>query len=340
MAAAAVQVRYRPASTINCVAYLVVAALALILPQKLLAQTFPSRAITIVVPYAPGGAADETARIIGEAMARILRQHVVIENVSGGSAVIGTGRVVRAAPDGYTLLVHQLALAANVSLLPKTSFNVEKDLAAVGLINYSPMLVVGRKSLPADSISELAAWLKQPGRQARVANAGTGSSSHLCGVLFAQSVGAAVDIIPYRGAAPSLVDLIAGHVDLYCTPAGIAAEHVKAGNVKAFGVASKERLDEFPGIPSLVRSGFAELDIPFWQGMFAPAGTTAAILDKLNGALRLALSDPKVVGSFAQRDYHIFPESRQTTAAAEALLHAEIGRWREVVRANHLEPPP
>jgi tripartite-type tricarboxylate transporter receptor subunit TctC len=186
--------------------FLHLAAAAAALPATLRvarAQTYPSRPITILVPYGPGGGTDLTARVLSGPLAARLGQNVIVENVSGGSALIGTGRVVRAAPDGYTLLAHQTAIAVNVSLFPKASFNVERNLTAVGLVNYSPPIIVGRKSLAANSLTELVAWMKRPGQRIKFAHAGIGTNTHLCAVLFGQAVGAGIDLIPYRGAPPA-----------------------------------------------------------------------------------------------------------------------------------------
>src|SRR5215831_634874 len=199
-----------------------IASVALLLASIGLAsaQSFPNRTITLIVPYAAGGGTDLTARIVGEHLSATLGQPVVIENVTGGGSLIATGRVIRSTPDGHRLLVHQLALAANVSLYPKAPFNAERDLAGVGLINYSPMMIAGRTSLAANSISELISWMKQPGERARFAHAGAGSAAHLCAALFANSIGAQIELIPYRGAAQAVSDIVAGHVDLFCTPLG------------------------------------------------------------------------------------------------------------------------
>jgi tripartite-type tricarboxylate transporter receptor subunit TctC len=300
-------------------------------------QSFPTRNITIIVPYAAGGAADVAARLVGEHMGSTLGKRVLIENVSGGSGMIGTGRVARATADGYTVLVDQLALAANVTLFPKAPFDVEKDLVGVGLINYSPLVIMGRKSLPTNSLAELSRWMKQAGQRARFAHAGLGTSSHLCAVLFVRSMGAQVEMIPYRGAAPAISDIIAGHVDLYCTPPGNVAEYVKFGTLKAYGITSRDTVDGFFDVPSLVQLGFADLEVRFWQGMFAPAGTPKPILETLNAALRLALADHNVRKSFEQADYSVFPMEEQTTAAADHLLRAEIARWGEIIRTNNIE---
>jgi tripartite-type tricarboxylate transporter receptor subunit TctC len=300
-----------------------------------MSQPFPNRTITLVVPFVPGGTTDVAARAIAQPMAAVLGKNVVVENVSGGSALIGTGRVARSAPDGYTLLVHQMALAANVSLFPKSLFSVEKDLIGIGLINYSAPTLIGRKSLGANSVADLANWMKQPGQRARVAHAGIGTNTHFCAVLFARAIGADIELIPYRGGAPAISDVVAGHVDLYCSNA--AGEQIKAGTVKAFGVASKERLAAYPDLPSLVQLGFKETDILTWQGMFAPAATPKPIVEKLNAALREALADPKVIKSFEQTDFSVFAESEQTISAANSLLRAEIEHWSQVIRENKIE---
>jgi tripartite-type tricarboxylate transporter receptor subunit TctC len=298
-------------------------------------QSFPNRTITIVVPYVAGGATDVAARAIAEPMAAALGKNVIVENVSGGSGLTGTGRVAHAAADGYTLLVHQMAIAANVPLFPKSPFNVEKDFTGIGLINYSAPILIGRKSLAANSVADLAAWMKQPGQHAKFAHAGIGGNTHFCAVLFARAIGADIELIPYRGGAPAVSDAVAGHVDLFCTNS--AGEQIKAGTVKAFGVASKERLGFYPDLPSLVQLGFKDTDILFWQGMFAPAATPGPIVEKLNAALREALADPKVVKNFEQQDFSVFPESEQSISAANSLLHAEIEHWSQVVRDNKID---
>jgi tripartite-type tricarboxylate transporter receptor subunit TctC len=289
-------------------------------------QSFPNRPLTIVVPFVAGGS---------DPMAAALGKSVIVENVGGGSSLIGTGRVARAAPDGYTLLVHQMAIATNVSLFPRAPFNVEKDLIGIGLVNWSAPVLIGRKSLAANSVADLVAWMKQPGQRAKFAHAGIGTNTHLCAVLFARAIGVDIELIPYRGGAPAISDLIAGHVDLYCSNA--AGEQIKAATVKAFGVASGQRLAAYPDLPSLAQLGFKGTDILFWQGMFAPSATPGPIVEKLNAALRGALADPKVVKNFEQQDYYVFPKNEQTISAANSLLHAEIEHWGEVVRDNKIE---
>jgi tripartite-type tricarboxylate transporter receptor subunit TctC len=301
-----------------------------------IADTFPSRAITIVVPYSPGGPTDSAARVVGERMAATLGQSVVIENVTGGGSTIATGRVAHAAPDGHTILIHQLAIAANVTLL-KLPFDTEKELTGIGLVNFSPMVLVGRKTLPADGMAEMAAWMKRTGPEVKFAHAGSGSLAHLCAALLAQSLGVTVNMIPYRGGTPALTDILAGHADIYCSSPATAMEQIKANLVKAFSVTAKERMASLPDVPSTVELGYQDLDIQFWQALFAPAGTPAPIVDRLNQALRLALIDPKVLKSFADSGMSAFGADELAPQVATAKLHDEIRRWGEVIRANKIE---
>jgi tripartite-type tricarboxylate transporter receptor subunit TctC len=302
-----------------------------------ISQTFPTHNLTILVPYAPGGPTDAAARIIGEHIAATFGQHVLIENVTGGSGVIATARVARAAPDGHTLLLHQFALAASVSLFPKAPFDVEKDLSAIGLVNTSPMIIVGRKTLAANSAAELAAWMKDPGRHVKFAHAGVGTLAHLCAALFAQAIGVEVDMIPYRGGTPAVADFLAGHADLYCASPTSAQEQIVAGIIKGYGVTARQRLASVPDVATLPEQGYETIDLQLWHALFVPSGTPEPIIERLNRALRLALADPKVIKSFAVNEAAVFPPVQQTPEAATRMVHAEIVRWGDIIRANRIE---
>ena len=295
-----------------------------------------ARRITIVVPYSPGGPTDAAARVIGEHISATLGQNVVVENVTGGGGTIAVGRVAQSAPDGTTLLLHQLALAANVTLM-KQPFDTEKDLTGVALVNFSPMVIVGRNTLPATSMSELAAWMKQSAGNVKFAHAGSGSLAHLCAAIFAQSVGSPVTMVPYRGGAPALTDPLAGHTDLYCSAPVTAIEQVKGRLIKAFAVTAPERMAALPDVPSAVALGYKDLDIQFWQGLFAAAGTPAPVIERLNRAIQLALADDKVRKSFADTGMTAFPTPELGPEAATAKLRSEIRRWADVIRANKIE---
>src|SRR5262245_176230 len=300
------------------------------------AQTYPSRPITLVVPYPPGGATDAIARIIQDSMSQSLGQQIVIENIGGAGGMIAAGRAARAAPDGYTVLLHQVALAAAMTLYSNLTFDAEKDFVAIGLVNTAATTIAARPTLPPNTMTELVRWMREPGQNAKMAHAGAGSFGHLCGVLFAQEVDAKVDQIPYRGAGPALNDLMAGHADLSCQSAAAAGPHIKAGKLKAYGILAKTRFDGLPDLPTLGEAGYKKLDLDFWHMLFAPAGTSRPVVDRLNAALRHALSDAKVSETFAKSGMDLFPAGEWTPEAGAALLKSEIKLWGDVIRANNI----
>jgi tripartite-type tricarboxylate transporter receptor subunit TctC len=304
------------------------------------AQNFPNRPIAILVPYSPGGPTDTAARVLGEHMAVTLGQNMVVENLTGGGGTIATGRAARATPDGYTLLLHQLALAANVTLLPNQPYDTEKELTGVGLVNFSPMVLVGRNTLPVETMAEMTAWMKLHGPDVKFAHAGSGTLAHLCAALLAQSLGIKVTMIPYRGGTPAVTDILAGHSDIYCSSPLTAMEQIKGKLIKAFAVTSPKRMATLPDVPSAVALGYKDLDIQFWQGLYVAAGTPKPVVERLNNALRLALADPKVVQSFTDTGMSAFPIDERTPEAATVKLRDEIKRWGEVIRANNIVAAP
>jgi tripartite-type tricarboxylate transporter receptor subunit TctC len=300
------------------------------------AQTYPSRPITLVVPFAAGGATDAIARILVDSLSHDLGQQVVIETVGGAGGMIGSARVARATPDGYTILLHQVGLAAGMTLYPNPSFDAEKDLTGIGLVNTSASTVAGRKALPPNNMAELVKWMKEPGQNAKVAHAGVGAFGHLCGVLFVQEIGAKADQIPYRGGGPALNDLVAGHADLSCLSAAVVEPQVKGGNLKAYGIVGKRRFAGLPEVPTLIESGYKSLDLDFWHILFAPAGTPRPVIDRLNAALRHALADTRVKDAFTKGGMELYPADQETPEIATAMLKSEIKRWGEVIRANKI----
>jgi tripartite-type tricarboxylate transporter receptor subunit TctC len=303
------------------------------------AQDFPNRVITIVVPYPPGGPTDATGRVVAAGLSARLGQQVVVENVSGGGANIGASRVARSAPDGYTLLVTNMAIASSVSLFPNLSFDTEKDLLPIGLINSNGNIIVGRKSLPPNNLQEFIAWMRS-GVQVKFAHPGLGNMGHLCAALFVQAIGAKnVDYIPYRGGAPATQDVIAGHADLFCSTTQLVIEPIRAGTVKAYGISAPERLPQLPDVPSLVQEVDPRLDIKYWHALFAPAGTPRPIVDRLNAALQEVVTDPRVKNAWEQTGVLIYPKEERTPEAAAALFRSEIKRWGEVIRENKIEAP-
>jgi tripartite-type tricarboxylate transporter receptor subunit TctC len=300
------------------------------------AQTYPNRPVTLVVPFAAGGATDAIARILVDPLSHDLGQQIVVETVGGAGGMIGSARVARAAPDGYTILLHQVGLAAGMTLYPNPSFDAEKDLTGIGIVNTSASTITGRKTLSPNTMSELVRWMKEPGRNAKVAHAGVGAFGHLCGVLFVNEVGANGDQIPYRGGGPALNDLIAGHADISCLSAAVVAPQVQAGNLKVYGIVDKKRYAGLPDTPTMGEAGYKNMDLVFWHILFAPAGTPRPIIDRLNLALRHALADPKVKEAFDKNAMDLYPADQETPEIATAMLKSEIKRWGDVIRANKI----
>jgi tripartite-type tricarboxylate transporter receptor subunit TctC len=288
------------------------------------------------VPFPPGGATDAIARIIQHSMEESLGQPIVIENVGGAGGMIAAARAARAAPDGYTIMIHQVALAAGVSLYPNLTFDAIKDFATIGLINTAASTLAAPPSLPPKNFDELLRWTKESGRTVKIGHPGVGSYGHLAGVLIAQELGLKVTQVPYRGAGPALVDLLAGQVDLGSISAVVAGPLVKAGKLKAYAIIGRKRFAGLPDLPTLGELGYKKLDIDFWHMLLAPAGTPRPIVDKLNTALRAALADAKVQKTFADGGMELFPPGEETPEAAHALLKREIELWGEAIRANHI----
>ena len=300
------------------------------------AQTYPSRPITMIVAFPPGGADDATARMIQDPMQKALGQPIVIENIGGAGGMIAAAKAAHSAPDGYTILQHQDALAAGMTLYPSRTFDAEKDFVPIGLINTVSNTLAGRPTLPPNNFKELLAWMKEPGRRAKIGHPGVGSFGHLAEVLAFQEMDVKVIQVPYRGAGPALVDLLGGQVDLGPISAVVAQPLVKSGKLKAYAIIGKTRFAGLPDLPTMLELGYKKLDIDFWHMLLAPVGTPRPIVDKLNAALRVALNDPKVKKLFADGGMDEYPADQETPEAAAALLKSEIALWGEVVRANHI----
>ena len=290
----------------------------------------------MIVPFPPGGATDAIARIIQDSMSQSLGQQVVIENIGGAGGMIAAGRAARAAPDGYTVLIHQVALAAGMTLYPNLGIDAQKDFVTIGLINTAASTLAARPTLPPNDIGELVRWTKVPAQNVKFANAGIGSFSHLAGVLVAQEIGAPLTQIPYRGAGPALNDLLAGVADLSSIAAVVAAPLVKAGKIKAYAIIGRTRFAGLPELPTMGEAGYRKLDLDFWHMLLAPAGTPRPIVERLNAALAHACADARVRKTFEEGGMDLFAPEQQTPEAASALLASEIKLWGEVIRANNI----
>lgn len=304
------------------------------------AQHYPQRPITIIVPSSPGGPADNAARLIADRMGAILGQPVIIETVPGAGGTIGMARVARAEPDGYTLLVHQNGFAITPALYDKLSFDAARDFVAIGLVNRSFTYFAGRKSLPAKNFAELVAWMKGPGKPVRFAHPGVGSNSHLQSLMFVRAVGAEATLIPYRGIAPAVNDLLGEHVDLTQVAAAVAAPHIRAGRMIAYASTASKRDPAFPEVPTLGEVGHPELERPFWHALFAPAATPKPVLERLNAALRETLADAQVRKLYADSGLEAFPPEQSSIDAANAFVRDEIAVYGRVVRENNIKLEP
>jgi tripartite-type tricarboxylate transporter receptor subunit TctC len=320
--------------------FLHVAAGAAVLPTLLRvarAQSYPSRPITLVVPYSAGGPTDTLARILAEHMRGTLGQSVVIENVTGAGGSLGVGRVARSAADGYTLGIGQVSSNGFNGAVYQLPYDLLKDLVPVALLTTAPMWIIGRAALPAENVKTLVAWLKANPEKASMAAVGWGSASHLCGVYFQNHTGARVTFVPYRGAAPANQDLVAGQVDLFCPEASNSLPLVKGGKLKAFAVLSKTRWPAAPEVPTMDEAGLPGLHIPFWHGFFVPAGTPRDVIGKLNGAAVAAVNDPSIRQRLIEMGQEVPSRDMQTPEAFAAFQKAEIEKWWPIIRAANVK---
>ncbi|HET6519946.1 MAG TPA: tripartite tricarboxylate transporter substrate-binding protein, partial [Geminicoccaceae bacterium] len=256
---------------------------------------YPSRVITMIVPYAAGGPSDTVARLLAESMGQTLGQQVVVENVGGASGTIGAGRAARADPDGYTLLLHTSAHATNTLLYDNLQFDAATDFEPIGVVIDTPMTVVGRPDLPAESVDELLEYIRTNKEDVTYGNAGVGGPSHLCGMMLSSRLDAPMTMVPYKGTGPALTDLLGSQIDLMCDQATNTMGHIRSGAVKAYAVTTKERLAALPDVPTLDEAGLEGFEQTVWLGLYAPKGTPKEAIDKVTGALHEALRDPTVV---------------------------------------------
>jgi tripartite-type tricarboxylate transporter receptor subunit TctC len=301
------------------------------------AQDFPTRPITIIVPFAAGGPTDTIARILAERMRVSLGQTVLIENVTGASGSIGGARVARAAPDGYTLAIgHWSTHVLNGAIL-SLPYDVIADFEPIGLVATGPQLIIGKKNLPAKTLAELVAWLKDSAGKASAGTAGPGTGSHVAAVFFQNKTGTQFQFVPYRGAGPALNDLVAGHIDLMFDQASNSLNQVRAGTVKAFAVTAKTRLASAPEIPTVDEAGLPELYIDYWHGLWAPKRTPKEVVAKLNTALRDALADQTVRSRLADLGQEFPAVDRQTPDALAQHQKAEADKWWPIIKAANIK---
>ncbi len=310
------------------------AALALALPGASRAQppAFPTRPVTVIIPFAAGGPTDVVGRTLAEAMARDLGQPVVAENATGAGGTVGAARVANSRPDGHTLLLGNIGLATAPTLYRKLPYD-PATLETIGLVTPVPMVLVGRPDLPAQDFPGLVAWMKERGAEVNLAHAGVGSASHLCATLLRAITRAPMTAVSFRGTAPIMTEMMAGRVDLTCDQTTNALPFVQDGRVRAFAVTIGERLPVLPDVPTTAEGGMLDLRLTIWHGLYAPKGTPRPAVERLSRALQAALRDERVVARLAELASAPEPPERATPEAHRALLAAETARWRPILQA-------
>jgi tripartite-type tricarboxylate transporter receptor subunit TctC len=302
------------------------------------AQSYPSRPVTLVVPFAAGGPVDAVARILSVPMGKALGQTVLVDYTVGAAGTLGVGRVARAAPDGYTLSIgHWATHVINAAIYP-LQYDVLRDLEPVGMICANPLLIVARSSLPAKDLKELIAWLKANPDKASVGTAGVGSGSHMGGIYFQGATGTKVQYIPYKGTGPAMQDLLAGRLDFMVDQASNSLPQVRGGKIKAYAVTAKKRLSAAPEIPTVDEAGLPGLYVSVWFGIWAPKGTSRDIVAKLNAAMQSSLADPTVRQRLADLGQEITPREQQSPEALGAFHKAEAEKWWPLVKAAGIKP--
>ena len=305
-------------------------------PLAARAQAYPSRPVTIVVPFPAGGPTDTLARILAEHMRTSLGQPVIIENVSGAGGSIGVGRVARAAPDGYTVSIGHWGTHVLNGASYQLQYDVEQDFEPVSLLADTPQWIVARKTLPAKDLRELIAWLKENPAKAIAGTVGVGGGGVIAAIYFQKSTGTSFALVPYRGAAPLYQDMLAGHIDFAVGQAASAFVHVRNGNLKAYAVMAKTRWAAALDIPTIDEEGVLGLYASYWHGFWVPKGTSKETIKRLNSAVQDALADATVQQRFADQGQDIPPREQQTPKALAAQQKAEIEKWWPILRAANM----
>ncbi|MDB5414665.1 MAG: hypothetical protein JWR10_3000 [Rubritepida sp.] len=301
-------------------------------PASASAQAYPSRPITIIVPFAAGGPTDTVARLLAEAMGRDLGGAVVVENVGGAGGTLGAQRVAVARPDGYTLLVHHIGMSTIPTLYRRLAYDPVNGFEPVGLITEVPMTIIGKRNIAATNLQELVALARREGVNMNLANAGVGAASHLCGLLFQSALGVQLTTVPYRGTGPAMNDLVGGTVDLLCDQTTNTTEQIRGNTVRAFAVTTATRLPSLPDLPTANEAGMPGFEVSVWHGLYAPRGTPVEIVNRLSTALQAALRDPNLMRRFADLGTEPVAQDRATPAAHRAFWIADVERWRPVIQ--------
>jgi tripartite-type tricarboxylate transporter receptor subunit TctC len=297
-----------------------------------IAQGYPTKPVVVVIPFAAGGPTDTLGRYLGQVMSKSLKQQVLIDNTVGAGGTIAVGKVARAKPDGYMILLHHIGMSTAPALYRKLSFNPLTDFEYIGQVADVPMTVIARKDLPPDNFKDFMSYIQKNKAKLNYGNAGLGAASHLCGLLLLSSMQTDVQTVPYNGTGPAMTALLGGQIDFMCDQTTNTTAQIMSGGVKVFGVTSAKRVASLPQVPTLQEQGLKNFDVVVWHGLYAPKGTPKPVLDRLNAALKIAVQDAGFKEGLAKLGSVPVPVEKATPQNLQAHLKAEIDKWTPVIK--------
>ena len=298
------------------------------------AQAYPNKPITMLVPFAAGGATDTVARVTAATMSKILGQTIIIENATGAGGTIAATRAARAEPDGYTILIHHIGISTAATLYRKLPYDTKTAFAPIGLVTNAPMTIIARPNLPPNTLAELITYIKANGDKMTFGNAGLGAASQLCGLMFMNAIDKQVLAVPYKGNGPVMNDLIAGQIDLTCDQPTNTTGPIGSKLVKAYAITTKTRLSSMPDLPTADEAGLKGFEAGAWHGIYAPKGTPDDVVQKLAKTLQEALRDPELIKRFNDINTDPVPQDQATPAALKKQLDSEVDRWAPIIKAS------
>ncbi|WP_270936420.1 tripartite tricarboxylate transporter substrate binding protein BugD [Falsiroseomonas oryzae] len=310
------------------------AAAGLVLAAPAVAQApFPSRPISMMIPFAAGGPTDTVGRLIAQAMGAELGQPMVVENVGGAGGTLGAQRIAQARPDGYAILLHHIGMSTIPTLYRRLAYDPVNGFETIGLVTEVPMTLVARRNFPASNLQELVAFARREREKINYANAGIGAASHLCGLLFQKALDTPFTTVPYRGTGPAMNDLVAGTVDLMCDQTTNTTEQIRAGTIRAFAVTTPQRVASLPDLPTAAEGGLPGFEVSVWHGLYAPRNTPRPVIERLNRALVTALRDETIARRFADLGTAPVPVERATPEIHRTFWQQDIAKWRPLIQA-------
>ena len=308
-------------------------ALSLALASATAAQEFPTRPITIIVPFAAGGSTDMVARLTAEGMSKVLGQSVVVENIAGSGGTIASARLATSPADGYRLMVHHVGLASAATLYRKLPYDTKQSFQPLGVLTHTASTIIARPDFVPNNVAELVRYMKSQRDKVTLAHAGIGAASHLCGMLLQQALGVQVTTVPYRGNGPIMNDLIGKQLDMTCDQATATTSQILANNVKAYAVTSKSRIPDLPDLPTMEEGGLKGVQLSVWHGIYAPKGTPQAVVDKLVASIQQTIADPADIERMKAINTAVASKEEATPAGLSSLLNSEIDRWSVIIKA-------